>query len=47
MSAKEAGAATVVVGAYQGDVTAGLPRVADLTGVSVVQDGHTLTVNLP
>lgn len=47
ISAREAGAATVVVGAYEGEATAGLPRVADLTGVTVTQDGPTLTVHLP
>ncbi|MQM24178.1 HAD-IA family hydrolase [Glycomyces sp. NEAU-7082] len=47
ISATEAGAATVVVGGYEGDATAGLPRVPDLTGVTVTQDGPALAVHLP
>ncbi|GAA2309866.1 HAD-IA family hydrolase [Glycomyces scopariae] len=46
-SATGAGAATVVVGGYRGEAAAGLPRVADMTGVRVVLDRETLSVTLP
>jgi sugar-phosphatase len=46
-SATEAGASTVVVGGYQGEAAAGLPRVPDLSGVRVTWDGPTLSVQLP
>jgi len=45
-SAMAAGAATVVVGGYEGDITKGLPRVPDLQGVQVTTDGIEQTVTL-
>ncbi|PRY56587.1 HAD-IA family hydrolase [Glycomyces artemisiae] len=46
-SASSAGAATVVVGAYDGEAAQGLPRIPDLTGVTVAQEGQSLEVRLP
>lgn len=46
-SASSAGAATVVVGAYDGEAAQGLPRVPDLAGITITQEGPTLEVRLP
>lgn len=45
-SARAAGAATVVVGGYEGAAAEGLPRVADLKSVQVGREGAGLTVTL-
>ncbi|WP_030156295.1 HAD-IA family hydrolase [Glycomyces sp. NRRL B-16210] len=45
-SAKAAGATPVVVGAYKGAVTEGLPRIPDMQSVQVGADGSGLTVTL-
>lgn len=46
VSAQAAGAATVVVGGYEGAETTGLPRVADLKSVQVSAKGSGFTVTL-
>jgi sugar-phosphatase len=46
VSAQAAGAATVVVGGYEGAEAAGLPRVADLKSVHVSAKGSGFTVTL-
>jgi sugar-phosphatase len=45
-SAKAAGAATVVVGGYEGEVADGLPRIADMRSVTVSANGSGLSVTL-
>ncbi|MCC3763145.1 HAD-IA family hydrolase [Glycomyces sp. TRM65418] len=45
-SARAAGAATVVVGGYEGEAAEGLPRVADLKSVQVSVDGDAMSVTL-
>jgi sugar-phosphatase len=45
-SAKAAGAATVVVGGYEGEVAEGLPRIADMRSVTVSANGSGLSVTL-
>ncbi|MBO3732155.1 HAD-IA family hydrolase [Glycomyces niveus] len=45
-SAKAAGAATVVVGDYEGEVADGLPRIADMRSVTVSANGSGLSVVL-
>lgn len=46
LSAREAGAATVVVGDYKGEASEGLPRVPDMLSVSVSANGSGMSVTL-
>lgn len=46
LAGRAAGAATVVVGDYAGEAAAGLPRLADLAGATVVADDEELLVRL-